>query len=542
MARLFGRDIFDHRLPLKSDTYFFGREALIQEFQQAFLAGENRGLFGLRKTGKTSFLYKLQRMSEGHSALCYLYYDCKSPTIRTLRWTKLLKKIANDMATALGIHASDMGEEPAEAAEAFMRVACRAPDGQTPVLVFDEVEYISPFAKLDKHWEQDYVPFWQTIWSAQSAARALPTLVCGVSPAVVEQDLVGGVQNPLFGIVPARYLTGLGNAETRRMLLSLGSRIGLKFTDDAATYLYQRYGGHPFLTRLACSAVHRALQAQKVPRPITIDRDQLINGEEQRDGELAYYCGHVVSELKEFYPDEYSLLENIATGQLADYFDFYRQPEFVTHLSHYGLLQRAPNSVPQISIPVVGHYVGLQAARAAGRRSILHVIPVGSRKDWLGRRIRAIIDDIRALEGVTRRPGATLLFGPNSFPEADKLLHAEVAENETSFATCVNILNRCFVEPIEKYGLSIGKKNYFWDEVKAVFPSLWDALCRIKIYRHDRVHIVLNPSVSDALDAYLNRDLEGRTPGSVDGLWFVLQQCTLDNLFLGIQAELERFS
>jgi len=539
MRRLFGRDLFDHRLPLRNDTYFFGRESLVQEFQQAFLQGENRGLFGLRKTGKTSMLYKLQRLAVGHASLRYLHYDCKSPAVRMLTWTKLLRKIGGDLASLGGLSPMDGSTDGPQIADDFVRIVHGLPPELVPVLIFDEIEYVSPFAKLDAHWKDEFIPFWQTIWSAQSM-RPMPVLVCGVSPAVVETDLIGHVQNPLFGIVPPRYLTGLDYDEVCRMLVSLGGRIGLKFSGEAARYVFQRYGGHPFLSRLACSFVHRLLQTEEVARPVQMDAAKLLSGENTRDGELAFYCGHVVSELKEFYPDEYTLLEVIATGQTADYLDYYRQPEFIMHLTSYGLVQRGLHGKASISIPVVGHYVGLESARAEGRKTILKVIPREDRTAWLDRRVRAVADDIRTLEGLTRRPGGTLLFGANSFPEADKLLQVRVCDDESGFSVFINVLNRCLVESIEKHGASVSRKHYFWEQVKLAYPVMWDALCRIKVYRHHRVHLVLNESMDEILRQYLRRDLEGQTPSGVSDLWFTLQQCVLDGLFLGVQAEIER--
>src|SRR5262249_54611687 len=53
---LYGRDLFDFRLPLERDTYFFGRSELAVNLFDAIKRAENRGIFGLRKTGKTSLL------------------------------------------------------------------------------------------------------------------------------------------------------------------------------------------------------------------------------------------------------------------------------------------------------------------------------------------------------------------------------------------------------------------------------------------------------------------------------------------------------
>ena len=96
------------------------------------------------------------------------------------------------------------------------------------VVVFDEIEYISPVAKEDKHWHQDFIDFWQAFWAIQSRCRMLSAIIAGVNPSVVEKDTIEGIQNPLFGIVPYQYLTGLSLEDTGRMLRTLGKRMGLK--------------------------------------------------------------------------------------------------------------------------------------------------------------------------------------------------------------------------------------------------------------------------------------------------------------------------
>ena len=58
---LYGRDLFDYRLPLEKDNYFFGRKDIVATFFDSINKNENKGLFGLRKTGKTSVLYKIER-------------------------------------------------------------------------------------------------------------------------------------------------------------------------------------------------------------------------------------------------------------------------------------------------------------------------------------------------------------------------------------------------------------------------------------------------------------------------------------------------
>lgn len=542
MNHLFALDLFDHRLPLRNDSSFFGRNDVVQEFQRAFSSGENRGLFGLRKTGKTSVIYKCQRLAEQGSSLRYFYFDCKSPSVRMLHWAQLLRKIGNEIAPLAGLPGVPEDAIDAEAAQAFLDLVSRVPSNLTPVLVFDEIEYVSPSARLDAHWQAEFIPFWQTIWSAQSSHR-LPVLMVGVNPSIVELDRIAGAQNPLFGIVPPRFLTGLAESDVQRMLSVLGARMGLQFDHSAAAYMQERYGGHPLLVRLACSMLHRSLQARKVTRPVPVDRAMLISDQDARDAELVFYCGHVLSELQDFYPEEYNLLENVATGQMAEYLEFYQHPEYVNHLLHYGLLRRTPGGVRAIAIPVIGDYVGMRAALNEGRRANLRLVPSNERTAWVARRVRALLDDIRRLESLIRQPSLPKrpsLFGANSFPEAEKFAAVEVVEDETTFATFANVMNRCFVESIERQGLDVGKKNYFWEDIKVAYPDLQEALCRAKVYRHHRAHLALTPGVEKALSDFLRRDLGDRSPSAVEELWFTLQQCVLDNLFLAVQAEIER--
>ena len=86
------RDLFSFLSPLKKDLYFFGRSELIQELVNRHRSGEHTGLFGLRKSGKTSIVYAIERHLTANNEL-YLSIDCESPSVHKLRWYELLQKI-----------------------------------------------------------------------------------------------------------------------------------------------------------------------------------------------------------------------------------------------------------------------------------------------------------------------------------------------------------------------------------------------------------------------------------------------------------------
>jgi hypothetical protein len=538
------RDLFDFTLPLKENTYFFGRQHILAHYFDAIKRSENRGIFGLRKTGKTSLLYKLERMILSENTGYIFFYDCKSPSIRKQRWNTLIEKICIEISEKTGVTCKRRFDE-VKVADTFINLINRIREFQPDkkiILVFDEIEFISFKAIQDKHWHNDFIDFWQTIWTCQSRNKNLVIIVAGVNPTVVEIDSLNGVQNPLFGIVSYEYLRGLEFEEMKELVSTLGSRIGLKFDDEALRYLYARYGGHPLLTRKACSWINKQASINKLQKPINITLDKMRNEEEERDIDLTFYCGHVVSEIQQFYKDEYDMLELLSSGQVRAFVELSTLPEYTKHLKDYGLLSIDQNQKPVISIPVIGRYIGLELARRENRKTIYKIIDKNNRRTWLDKHKSYIIDDFRLLEKLIKSKQLPLLFGFNSFPEADKFFNIPICDLQENFENFINTCNRCFVESIENYGSHINKRNYLYNEIKSNYPNLFLALKKIKIYRHYSFHIMLNSQVNQDLLDFLNRDLEGRSPSQVPELFFVLQQCVMDELLSSLQLEINQLS
>ena len=537
--QLYQRDLFNHRLPINSDYFFFGREELLFDLQNAFKRSENRGLFGLRKTGKTSVFFKLRRLVESNHSDVFIYIDCKFPPHRTSRWDQLLTRLAKQLLEHVNGCDSTEDEHPSDS---FL-TALEKFDSQTKIaLVFDEIEYISPASPLDPHWKKDFLPFWQTILHAQSLFGNVAVFIGGVNPTVVEQDLIEKTQNPLFGIVPHQYLGGLSLDEVRRMLRTLGRPMGIRFSQEAVEYIFAQYGGHPLLTRIACSIIHRTLRDAREELPRTVNSGWLRSTEDHREAELGFYCSHVVSEFGLFYPDEYEIMTEMAKGNLADIYELAVDPHSTTHLNNYGLIRRDETGRPSMSIPVLQRFVQLEDARVNGLQTLSAIQPKAERTKWLRNRKRQIDDGLAELQQAISRLGGPNLFGPNSYPESHKFFDISLVKDETEFATFINTCNRCFVEPVEKYGQSIQKNQYFWQDIKSTYPALSLALRRIKIYRHNRVHIKLADNASEELNLFLTRDLAGRSPSMIQELWFQLQQCVLDDLLVGAPVETDRLA
>ena len=70
------RDLFAFESPLKKDIYFFGRREYVHELISRHKSGENSGVFGLRRSGKTSVLQAIERAAQFTETMC-VFADCQ---------------------------------------------------------------------------------------------------------------------------------------------------------------------------------------------------------------------------------------------------------------------------------------------------------------------------------------------------------------------------------------------------------------------------------------------------------------------------------
>lgn len=534
----FGRDLFNYSLPLVEDTYFFGRQATAMEYFDAIRRSENKGIFGLRKTGKTSLLFKVKRLCETEGSLLVHYLDCKQPHIRKSRWFELLEDIASHIKTELSIQGDyDFSEK--KASKSFVDLIKVANSKNKRVcLMFDEVEYISFISPKDPHWKDDYLEFWQTLWSSQSQFKCLSLILAGVNSSVVETDLVEKVQNPLFGIVPNKYLTGFTIEECRVMLRKLGRRMGINFDIASCDAIRNWYGGHPLLVRQACSTLNSFL-SENQDRPFSINCEIFEKHKNGIDTELTFYSDHAVSEIREFYPDEYYMFELLATGQELKFNERAKNSQNLKHLLSYQIIKEAGDGIGYIAnIPVIAQRVAHESRAKDGRSLIYPIVDLDRRATWLARRIDELATDFGVLQRLIENAVTIKLFGSNSFPEGVALKTCKVVQDKNEFLVFINILNRCFVESVEKYGKDSGKSEFFWNDVKAAYANLWPVLHRIKVYRNDADHLHLNQATTNKYMSFLEEDFEGKNFSQVTDPYFTLQQRVLDRLLLAVQKEI----
>lgn len=352
-------DLFGMSSPLQHDRYFYGRQTLVQELlTRATSRREHSGLFGLRKTGKTSVLFAMQRRLAGtdiHSE----YIDCQNPGIYGGRWWHVLDEIARRIGFASNAAHSGppivvKDSSSSEAATQFMKivkVALGEGHFSQIVLLFDEIEFLTPDISnnLGSHWDADFQTFWQTIRAtSQETGGRLTFVVAGVNPTSVEEPNFQGGANPIFQLASPYYLEPLSTPAVREMVRTIGKYSGMAFDEGCFAYLQKTYGGHPYLIRLACSEVARAKGVATATDKTQISLADFSASRDAIRTRLTQPMKDILLSLVWWYPEEYEFLR-----VLAEDADFAQQflvesPEISSRFEKYGLLD-ASSRVFQIS-------------------------------------------------------------------------------------------------------------------------------------------------------------------------------------------------
>ena len=341
--RLFySRDLFDYSEPLKKDTFFFGRTDIVTTVIEKHKAGSNYGLFGLRKTGKTSIIFDIKRKAESQDYLA-IFIDCQDTSFNMRKWNKALYYVANSVCKEIDFQKPEEEDfTPENASSMFADIIknCKNVSKKTILLLFDEIENITFGKSAVSHWRNglDFVFFWQSIRSAyQILNNTFTFAIFGTNPKCVEDPSILGTDNPIYNIFQPCYIPGFDYKQTREMVRRLGRIMGLKFEEEVYTHLMEDYGGHPFLIRRVCSKIAQLNNN----RPVIIDRLKYKEAKQKFNLDNVYF-DMILDVLKQFYSDEYEMLNFLAMEDY-DNFNYFvtEDPSIIAHLVGYGLIKRS---------------------------------------------------------------------------------------------------------------------------------------------------------------------------------------------------------
>lgn len=356
---LYERDLFGIASPLISDTMFYGKDRtnIISELYGKYIQGEQGGLFGLRRIGKTSVLNLLQLRIEQESGAA-VYFDCSQ--YHHSRWNEFLEQIINRLyikysTTEKEIKLNDHFKLVQESNRYIEKNAMKNFEedikelhcalGNTRILlIFDEIESVSYSTSPSEHWKKgmDSLFFWQALRAIIQTNNAyFSFLIAGVNPQMVEMGRIDEYDNPIFGICRPIYMDLFDFEDVKRMIMDIGGHMGLQFEEQVYSKLLEDYGGHPFLTRQVCSKINSELLEKEVSRPTKVTRYSYEKRAPEYKMGMAGVIEQILGVLQNYYPGEFELLKKLALdGRKAFDKEIFRGEKQIQHLCGYRLIEK----------------------------------------------------------------------------------------------------------------------------------------------------------------------------------------------------------
>lgn len=326
-----GRDLFDFQSGLRSDRFLFGRQTLVDDIIGKIENGQNFGLFGLRKIGKTSVLFAVQRYLQRLGGYKTIHIDCQLADFYLMRWNSLINWICSQIDSS----SSPVSLDYSQQGKLLHHVISESQE--KILLIFDEVENISFNLSPSKHWEEDFLHFWGTIRAIHQMTHGKLTFgVAGVNPYVFDRPIVAGRDNPILLGGSPLYLWPLNLAAVREMVRTIGRYMGLNFDEDVYEWLFKQFGGHPYLVRKACSLV---CQKAKKGSGDSVSLKDFTSRRDWLDKELGDDILKLLIVLAQHYPNEFDHLMSLAKGE-HDWIQLLHQEEYgaLDHLLEYRVI------------------------------------------------------------------------------------------------------------------------------------------------------------------------------------------------------------
>jgi hypothetical protein len=235
-------------LPIRQADDFYGRRGTLDNIQNALATGTGIILYGARRTGKTSLLYRIRDGALGDAWLS-VYLDMQAIAGASLR--NFLYFVAKGIEETLweqGLMAENtLPQQEGEADFGFLRqFLTRAASLLEPVrllLLIDEFEVLKDFFREKNAARQ--------LKSILEAANCLQLILAG-SQKIEDLD----EKNLLFLLEISRYITiSFLTPDETRLLITKPAASALRFSPEAVERIRALTAGHPYYTQILCHTV-----------------------------------------------------------------------------------------------------------------------------------------------------------------------------------------------------------------------------------------------------------------------------------------------
>lgn len=335
-GRLASRNLYDESLPVTGGD-FFGRRQLLAQLVDEIRQGNVCGIFGLRKTGKTSLLKEIGQRYQGLNVTdrIFLLRDLENLPSDP---DQLLEAIVADLQSSFlaefdrrGVKAVKLANlKPSASIGEFRRALevsvqdCRS-RGIQIVLALDEIESVVGDAKQISGDSRPVVPeFLGTLRSLVQENANFNVVLAGITSAAFELGYLYKRENPMFSWAKVFYLPPLSAMDITQLTKDVGARMAVHWTEDGLRAIYNESGGNVFLHRtLAAYIASRLASGPTAPR--RVDAELVARSVRPWRRSVAQRLQEMLESTERHYPVECELLnafvqDRTVFDELADGF------------------------------------------------------------------------------------------------------------------------------------------------------------------------------------------------------------------------------
>lgn len=269
-----GADPYNVHHPVFDVLNFFGREGLANDLIEQMNTGQSIGLFGLRKIGKSSLMRYMQGLMPCPTARL----DLQAGIELTGLYERLLHSWGNEAMTRFGtdLGLSDTNLDIGDPTTEFVKITQATLDRMASInlearlaIFLDEIELVMPGPAATQAALEQYLSLTRTLRGLVQEDGRILLMVAGIDPTINRVSRLGEEQNqnPFFMLLRELYLPPLFELDCIQMIRNIGTQVKLSYSEEAATYIAQMSGGHPYLARQLCSLAYT--QRHQQPGEVT---------------------------------------------------------------------------------------------------------------------------------------------------------------------------------------------------------------------------------------------------------------------------------
>jgi tetratricopeptide (TPR) repeat protein len=245
---------FDYKGIVREHTEFFGRKQELEELIGLIGRGQQVGLYGIHKIGKSSLLEQLRRkLHLSHPEISVVKVELGSHLKDASDfYHEVLHKLPG--LTDIPPKQRLTREAFQHALQAFHQKRTRERPNHRLLLIIDEYAHLIP-DRRGQGGMRDFIEVLGLLKALHQEEGWLLILPCGRTAAIHQQANLGAYENPFLDLLHTHFLQPLPRHENDALMMTLGTRAGLTFTSEALEALYQETGGHPTFSRALGSQI-----------------------------------------------------------------------------------------------------------------------------------------------------------------------------------------------------------------------------------------------------------------------------------------------